>query len=103
MSRKEVTLSRLRIRHLDITHSYLLKKEEALYCVSCQKPYTIKHILTECINLKQIRQTYYQTTNLKQIFYQIDLQKLLEYIKEAHIYNKILKFSTKKCVEKMYL
>ena len=48
MSRKEVTLSRLRIGHSHITHSYLLKKE-ALYCIPCQKPYTIKHILTECI------------------------------------------------------
>ena len=55
MSRKEeVTLSRLRIGNSHITHSYLLKKEEAPYCIPCQKPYAIKHILTECIDLKQI-------------------------------------------------
>ena len=64
MSRKEVTLSRLRIRHAHITHSYLLKKEKTPYCIPCQKPYTIKHILTECITLKPIPQKYYQTTNL---------------------------------------
>ena len=43
MSRKEeVTLSSLRIGHSHITHLYLLKKEEASYCIPCQKPYTIK-------------------------------------------------------------
>ena len=55
ISRKEeITLSRLRIGHSHITHSYLLKKEEAPYCIPCQKPYTMKHILTECIDLKLI-------------------------------------------------
>ena len=97
ISRKEeTTLSRLRIGHSHITHSYLLKKEEPPYCIPCQKPYTIKHILTECIDLKLIRQKYYQTTNLKQIFNQINPKKLLGYIKEAHIYNKIFKKMHKK-------
>ena len=60
MSRKEeVTLSRLRTGHSHIAHSYLLKKEEVRYCIPCPKPYTIKHILTECINLKPIQQKYY--------------------------------------------
>ena len=77
MSRKEVTLSRLRIGNSHITHLYFLKKEEAPYCIPCQKLYTIKHILTECIDLKLIRQKYYQTTNLKQIFYQINPKNLL--------------------------
>ena len=45
ISRKEeIILSRLRTGHSHITHSYLLKKEEAPYCIPCQKPYTIKHI-----------------------------------------------------------
>ena len=90
ISRKEeIILSRLRIGHSHITHSYLLKKEEAPYCIQCQKPYTIKHILTECIDLKLIQQKYYLTTNLKQIFYQINPKNLLGYLKEVHLYSKI--------------
>ena len=55
ISRKEeIILSRLRIGHSHITHSYLFKKEEAPYCIPCQKPYTIKYILTECIDLELI-------------------------------------------------
>ena len=65
-------------------------------------PETIKHILAECIKLKPIQQKYYQTTNLKQIFFQINSKKLLGYIKEAHIYNKILKFSTKNVKRNTY-
>ena len=83
ISRKEeIILSRLRIGHSHITHSYLLKKEEAPYCIPCQKPYTIKHMLTECIDLKLIRKKYYLATNLKQIFYQINRKNLLGYLKK---------------------
>ena len=95
ISRKEeIILSRLRIGHSHITHSYLLKKEEAPYCIPCQKPYTIKHILTECIDLELIRKKYYLTINLKQIFYEINQKNFLGYLKEVHLYSKIKKKTT---------
>ena len=101
ISRKEeIILSRLRIGHSHITHSYLLKKEEAPYCIPCQKPYTIKHILTECIDFKLIRKKYYLTTNLKQIFHQINPKNLLGYLKEVHLYSKITPPPAKKNVKK---
>ena len=63
MSRKEeVALSRLRIGHSS-HFTYLLKKEEAPYGIPCQKLYTIKRILRECIDLKPIQQKHYQSTN----------------------------------------
>ena len=66
----------------------------------CQKPFTIKHIPTECIDLKQIRQKYYQTTNLKQIFYQINPKNLLGYLKEVSLYSKVKKNTNYKCLNK---
>ena len=109
ISRKEeIILSRLRTGHSHITHSYLLKKEEAPYCIPCQKPYTIKHILTECIDLELIRKKYYLTTNLKQIFYEANSKNLLGYLKEVHLYSKItpppkkmLKNTYNKCSNKI--
>ena len=90
ISRKEeIILSRLRTGHSHITNSYLLKKEEAPYCIPCQKSYTIKHILTECIDLKLIRKKCDLTTNLKQIFYETNPKNLLGYLKEFHLYSKI--------------
>ena len=90
ISRKEeIILSRLRTGHSHITHSYLLKKEEAPYCIPWQKPYNIKHILTECIALELIQKKYYLTTNLKQIFYETNPKNLLAYLKEVHLYSNI--------------
>ena len=43
--RKEVVLARLRIGHIFITLSYLLKGEEQPTYVPCDTPFTIKHIL----------------------------------------------------------
>lgn len=90
MTRKEqVTLSRLRMGHLSITHSYLLRKEAAPIYIPCQKAYTICHILTNCLDLKQTRQKYYKETNLKEVFLQVKPSKILEYIRETGLYNKI--------------
>ena len=90
MTRKEeVIISRLRIGHTNITHSYLLKREEVPFCIPCQEPYTVNHILTNCLDLKQTRQKYYQGTELKEIFTQTNPKEVFKYLKEAGIYNKI--------------
>ena len=48
-TRKENTvLNRLRIGHSYLTHSFILRKEEAPVCVACNAALTIKHILIEC-------------------------------------------------------
>ena len=45
----EVVLSRLRLRHSYLTHSYLLKGEPLPECVTCNCRLTISHILVDCI------------------------------------------------------
>ena len=57
--REEVVLSRCRIRHTRITHSYLLKREIQPECVPCQEPFTVKHLLIDCTDLVT-RQKYFQ-------------------------------------------
>ena len=43
MDRKEeVTFERLRIGHTFITHSFLLKGENWLMCIPCQKPFSVR-------------------------------------------------------------
>ena len=42
----ERTLSRLRIGHCTITHSYLMNGDDPPYCDDCIVPLTVKHILT---------------------------------------------------------
>ena len=54
--------------HTHITHSHLLKGEDAPMCPSCKVQLTTKHILLNCNNLKHIRTKYYQARNLRDIF-----------------------------------
>ena len=47
--RDEVVLSRLKLGHSYLTHSYLLKGEPPPECVMCNCRLTISHILVDCI------------------------------------------------------
>ena len=48
--REQVILTRLRIGHSHITHSYLLTQQPQPICHTCHTVLTIKHLLIECIN-----------------------------------------------------
>ena len=68
-SRKEqVIISRLRIGHTSLTHSFILKQGQPRQCLTCQTPYSIKHVLVECGNLAITRERH-----LKQIIWEIRL------------------------------
>ena len=45
----EVVLSRLKLGHSYLTHSYLLKGEPPPECVTCNCRLNISHILVDCI------------------------------------------------------
>ena len=62
---EEIILSYLRIGHTDITHSYLLKQEQPPWCVGCHTPYSVKHLLIDCIDLTPKRQYFYTVNNIK--------------------------------------
>ena len=46
LRREEVVLTRLRIGHTRLTHSYLLKREDQPFCISCNELFTVKHFLS---------------------------------------------------------
>ena len=45
---KKTVLYRLHIGHSYLTHSFILRTEEAPDCFACNVPITVKHILIEC-------------------------------------------------------
>ena len=51
--RDTVLLNRLRIGHTRLTHSFLLSGDLP-ECGTCQCPLTVKHILVECVDLKDV-------------------------------------------------
>lgn len=54
----EIKLSRLRIGHCQLTHSFLMEGSGPPYCNDCIVPLTIKHILAECPNYILERSRY---------------------------------------------
>ena len=53
------TLTRLRIGHTRLTHSYLMAGERPPYCNHCQVPLTVRHLLIECPNLIPLRRRFF--------------------------------------------
>ena len=90
LNRKDsVVFTRLRIGHSALTHSYILTQDEKPFCISCNEDLTIKHILTKCMEFKNIRTKYYKCTNMKSIFDIIEPKKILSFLKEINLFKKI--------------
>ena len=87
--REETVLTRIRIGHSYTTHAFLLKGEDPPECVACQESYTIKHILLECADLALIRRRFYNVNSLKDLFEEINVNKILDFLKEIDLFNKL--------------
>ena len=87
--KQETVMTRLRIGHTWITHSYLLKKEDQPFCHACDNPFTVKHILVECSDFTHTRNKYYTTTDVHTLFREADSSKITEYLKEIKLFDKI--------------
>ena len=67
-----ILLNRLQIGHSRLTHSYLLCGDDPPTCQSCGIPFTVKHTLVECRNLRDIREKYFTVSSVTDLFKSID-------------------------------
>jgi hypothetical protein len=58
--------TRCRIVHSRITHSYLLNNEEGPECIPCNFISILKHILTDCVDVTDARQTFYNVNTSRE-------------------------------------
>ena len=86
--REEVVLHRARVGHTHLTHSYLLKGEDAPQCIPCQCFLTVEHVLIHCIDFAPIRAKYYHSPNLKHLFDTINPVNIVNFLKEIGLFNK---------------
>ena len=54
----QTLLTRLRIGHSRLTHSYLMSRDCQPYCEDCLVPLTVRHLLVECPSLLDFRHRY---------------------------------------------
>ena len=87
--RDEVVLTRLRIGHSRLTHSYLMEGEPAPRCIGCDANFTIKHILLECIDFADTRKLFYNCRDLYSLFKTVAKEKILDFIREIGLYYKV--------------
>ena len=65
---EEVIITRLRIGHSRLTHSWLLAREDAPECLQCNELLTIKHILLDCIDFQPILEKHYNADSMYNLF-----------------------------------
>ena len=93
LSRKDtMKLVRLRIGHTRVTHSFRLTGEDMPWCIECETPMTVKHILLECGNCARERYNYYDPRDmtLRTLLTKREyVLKVLEFLKEITWYHEL--------------
>ena len=87
--KEEVVFSRLRIGHTYFTHSYILRQEDPPECTACQEIYSVRHVLIDCIDLGLIRPRFYTVPDMKTLFDTISVDRMLSFVKEVNLFDKI--------------
>ena len=80
-----------------MTHSFILRKEEAPVCVACNVVLTVKHILIECADLLEIRKKYFKEKSLYLLFRKLIPEMILDFLQEIGVLQNM------KCVKEMFV
>ena len=85
-TRKENTvLNGLHIGYSYLTHEFISRKEAAPVCVAL----TIKHILTECTDLLEVRKKYFKQKSLYSLFLNVSPEIIFDFLRETGVFYKI--------------
>ena len=87
--KENTVLNRLHIGHSHLTHSFILRKEEAIVCVTCNAIITVKHILIECANLLEIRKKYFEERSLYLLFWNMIPEIIFDFLREIGVFYKL--------------
>ncbi|XP_043252544.1 uncharacterized protein LOC122397459 [Colletes gigas] len=90
LTRKEQTaITRIRIGHSKISHSYILSKEPIPICEHCNTTITTDHLILDCQKYNILRRKHKLEPQLKENLTNRKLHNLLGFIKEAKLIDKI--------------
>ena len=67
----------------------ILKNEQAPFCIPCNELFTVKHFLITCAEFNYIRTKYFNVKTIKELFDNISTKKILDFLKEIRLFNKI--------------
>jgi len=49
----------------------------------------MKHILVECVDLNDVRNKHFVASSIKDVFSNVEAQKILDFIKETRFYKQL--------------
>ena len=90
--RDAVKLTRLRIGHSRLTHSYLLTGEDKPVCIECEVDLSVKHILMECGNQALDRMQFFDPREVSMTKLLSDedyIRKVLDFLHQSQLYKEI--------------
>jgi len=77
------------IGHTHLTHSFLLSGDDLPECGTCQCPLTVKHILVERVDLKDVRNKHFVASSIKDVFGNVEAHSIIDFIKEIRFYKQL--------------
>ena len=86
--KEQVDLTRCRIGHSRLTHSYLLNNEERPECIQFNSNCSLRHVLIDCVDVADVRQTFYNANSLSNLFTNVTGNTILQFLKEIDLYTK---------------
>ena len=79
----------LHIGHSYLTHSFILRKEEAPVCVACGAVVTVKYILIECADLLETSNKHFEERYLYSLFRNVIPETAFDFLPEIGVFYKI--------------
>ena len=67
----------------------ILSGDDQPTCSKCDAVLTVKHILLDCPELRDVRLKYFTASSLKDIFESIDNQTFIDFIKDVNFYHQL--------------
>jgi len=67
----------------------LLNNEERPECIPCNYNFSLKQVLIDCVDVVDVRQTFYNVNNVYDLFKNVADDTIVKFVKEINIYTKI--------------
>lgn len=90
--RQQMITTRLRTGHSKLTHEYLLSHEDRPQCDTCKSELSIKHILSECPNMRILLNAKGIISSDLKVILRLDKQnihKILDCLKRTNFYSSL--------------
>ncbi|KAF0755208.1 RNase H domain-containing protein, partial [Aphis craccivora] len=87
--RQDIAITRTRIGHSFLTHSYLISKEPQPICDTCHTALTIKHIVVECTKYSQTRSDLNISPNIAEALAENQTSKIIQFLNITNLIKKL--------------